>query len=224
MRARVLSLAGRKVRTGAARGGIDVRGTQWPCPLPGPRTALPAGGRAQQAAMAPDTWFFFLTAGLLPAALSGSLPCPPPVTPAGASGSWRLGPRRSGRFLALAFLEPVRRGCRLAPGRPRLCQQQSGPEGVQGRPGGAGAVPGPCREGEVMWAACVPHPDELRGSEEGGASHPQARELPQPPVSCQLSGRNRLPPRVTGPLVIVFSTPKPGSGRTRLVPLTEERS
>ncbi|XP_011377749.1 T-cell differentiation antigen CD6-like, partial [Pteropus vampyrus] len=71
MRARALSLAERKVQTGAAKDRVGVRDTQWPCPLLGPRMALPAGGHAQQSAMTPDMWFFFVTAGLLTVALSG---------------------------------------------------------------------------------------------------------------------------------------------------------
>lgn len=47
---------------------------------------LPAGGHAQQSAMTPDMWFFFVTAGLLRVALSGTLPSPPPVTPGGDLG------------------------------------------------------------------------------------------------------------------------------------------
>ncbi|XP_039716211.1 T-cell differentiation antigen CD6 isoform X3 [Pteropus medius] len=39
--------------------------------------ALPAGGHAQQSAMTPDMWFFFVTAGLLTVALSGH-PSPAP--------------------------------------------------------------------------------------------------------------------------------------------------
>ncbi|XP_006911298.1 T-cell differentiation antigen CD6 isoform X2 [Pteropus alecto] len=77
MRARALSLAERKVQTGAAKDRVGVRDTQWPCPLLGPRMALPAGGHAQQSAMTPDMWFFFVTAGLLTVALSGH-PSPAP--------------------------------------------------------------------------------------------------------------------------------------------------
>lgn len=46
MRATVLSLAERKIQTGAAKGTARVRGTQRPWPLPGPRMVLPPGRRA----------------------------------------------------------------------------------------------------------------------------------------------------------------------------------
>lgn len=82
-------------------------------------------------------------------------------------------------------------------------------------------MPGQCREGEVM---CTVLPVSSKGLRREAPPAHRLGNSPSPPfLASSQEGTICLPER-WGPLVIAFSIPKPGSGLTRLVPLTEEPS